>query len=99
MSHTKCVVLTLRSFRKTTQSFVFTIGDEIVAATRKNFMAISLVANIPNQLVIWRIINIMESNSEFYSTQAGTEMSPVNANSINDILTKFIADFVQLIAG
>ena len=59
MPNAKRIVFTFASFRKTAKPIVFTVGDEIITAPGSNLMTISLVANIPYQLIVGSIKNIM----------------------------------------
>jgi hypothetical protein len=62
-------------------------------------MSISLVPDVPDKLVIGSVENVMKGNRKFYHTQAGTKMTPVQANYINDVLTKLIHQLLQLLPG
>jgi hypothetical protein len=55
------------------------------------------VPYIPDQLVIGRIINIMNGGGKFYHPQTCPEMPSVNAYYIDDILPKFIAQLRELL--
>ena len=86
MTDTECIIFAFAALGKTADAVVFPVGDEIVSSTGEYFMPIGLVANIPDELVIWRIINVMKCNRKFYHAQAGSKMTPINANNIDDIL-------------
>ena len=60
-------------------------------------MAISLMPDIPDQLVIWGIINIVQCDREFHHPKAGGEMTTMDTHHIYDELAEFIADLVQLL--
>ena len=62
-------------------------------------MTISLVANIPDQLIIWSIVHIMQGSGQFHYAEAGAKMPAINAYYINNILTQFIAYLVQFFPG
>ena len=48
-------------------------------------MTISLMANVPHQLIIGSIKYIMKCNGQFNNSQRGTKMPSINGNNINDI--------------
>ena len=99
MAYSECVIFAFASFWKTTQSFILPVSEKIIAAACENFMAISLVTNIPNQLVIRSIENIVKSYCQFNHTQASPKMSSVYAYHINNILTKLVRKLVKFFAG
>ena len=45
-----------------------------ITAACKYFVSISLVAHIPNQLIVRRIEYVMQSNSKLYYTEACTKI-------------------------
>ena len=96
MANAECVIFAFAAFRKTTQAIVFSISRKFFSSAGKNFMAISLVAYVPYQLVIGGIKNIMQCYSQFNHAKTGAKMAPINTNYINNILAKFIANLVQL---
>jgi hypothetical protein len=49
-------------------------------------MAICLVANIPNQLIVRGIINIMKRYGKFNNAQAGPKMASMNADNVYNVL-------------
>ena len=96
MPHAKAVVLTLTTFGKSAQAVVFTVAAEIIPASREDLMPISLVADVPYQLIIGGIEAIMQGDGELDHSQAGREMTTMNADRIYDILPQFGGYLVQL---
>src|SRR6185295_12879307 len=95
MAHPKTIIFTFASFRKTAKAFIFPVGDKIVAAAGKDLMAISLVTNVPYQLIVRRIVNVMKCGSQFDDAKAGPKMPAMNADYIYNILAKFITNLVE----
>jgi hypothetical protein len=95
VAHTKCVVLALTAFGKAAKSFVFPIGHEIVSATGEDLMPVCLMPHIPYQLIVRGVIDVMEGCSEFNNAEAGSEMSTMYTDDIDDILPKFIANLMK----
>jgi hypothetical protein len=58
-------------------------------------MPVSLVPNIPNQLIERRIKNIMQSHGKLHHAKAGTEMSAIDRYYINNKLPEFLAKLRQ----
>ena len=76
VAHTKGIVLTLTSFWKPADAFVFAVGVKNLFSTCKNFVTISLMAHVPNQLIVRRIVNVMQGNGHLYHPQTCTKMPP-----------------------
>ena len=57
--------------------------NEAVFASGKNFVRVGLMGNIPDNLILWRIENMMESDRQFDDPQVGSDVAAD------------LADFVQ----
>ena len=68
-----------------------------VPASCENFVCISLVADIPYKLIIRRVENVMNGNSQFNGPQAGTQMAGVMRNHINNVLPNLAAQYWKII--
>ena len=62
-------------------------------------MAISLVTNIPYQLIVRSIEYVMKGHGQFNHTKAGRKMATMNAYHINNILPQLVDKLVQLFSG
>jgi hypothetical protein len=62
-------------------------------------MPISLMTDIPNQLVIRRIENIMQGNRHFDNTQACSEVSAIDRYNINDEISQFLTYLPDFVPG
>ena len=62
-------------------------------------MAVSLVTYVPDQLVIRRMVHIMQGRGQFHHTQTGPKMAAMYTYHINDILTQLIAELVKFFPG
>jgi hypothetical protein len=60
-------------------------------------MSVSLVAYIPNQLIVRGVVNVMQSNTQLHYTQAGCKMPAMNAYYVYNVLAQLIANLVQLL--
>ena len=90
MPYAKCIVFAFTAFGETADTIILAVGNKIIAPAGKYFMTISLVADVPYQLIVRSIIYIMECRGELYHTQAGPKMTAMNAYNINDILPQLI---------
>src|SRR2546430_7905606 len=96
MANPKCIVLAFCSFRETGNAFVKTVGMKNVPSSRKDFMAIRLMTNIPNQLIVGRIKNIMQSYGKLYHAKACAKMPAIDRDIINNKMPKLIAKLHEL---
>src|SRR5688500_2925812 len=99
MANTKCIIFALTAFGKSAEAIIFPVRYKIIAASRKYFMPVGLVANIPYQLIVRSVINIMERSGQFYNAEAGAKMAPMHTYYINDVLPQLVAELVELFTG
>jgi hypothetical protein len=59
------------------------------------FMSVSLMANVPYQLVIWGIIYVVKGNGQFHHSKAGSKMTTMYTHHIDDVLPQFFTNLVQ----
>ncbi len=50
-------------------------------------MSVCLVTYVPNQLIEWSVVHIVESYGQFYNSQAGSKMASMHAYYVNDIVS------------
>ncbi len=60
-------------------------------------MAISLVAYIPDELVVGCVEDIMNGHCHLNNTEASTKMTTIDGYCINDKLAQFLAKLKQFI--
>ena len=65
----------------------------------QDFMSVSLMTYVPDNPIIRRIKYVVQGDSQFYGSQAGSQMSRVLRQNIDDILTQFRTHFRQLFFG
>ena len=49
--------------------------NEAVFAVCQNFVRVGLMGNIPDNLILWRIENMMESDRQFDDPQVGSDVA------------------------
>ena len=69
---------------------------ENVAPTRQNFVTVCLMAHVPNQLIVGRIIDIVQGHGQLNHAEIGPEMTAIHRNVVDNKLTKLIADFREV---
>src|SRR6267378_3863496 len=60
-------------------------------------MRVSLVTNVPDQPVAWRIKGIVERNGQFNRAQRRAGVSTNARHSFQDVLTNFVGNELQLL--
>src|SRR5450759_3483018 len=92
MPGTKCIIFAFGHPRKPADAFVHPVGMKNILPACKDLMCISLVADIPDDLIERSIEYIMDSNGKFNRTQAGTQVSGICGDHINDELPDLCAE-------
>lgn len=99
MAHAKGVIFAFAAFGKATQAFVLAVAGKNITATGEYFMAISLMAYVPYQLVVRRIVYVMQCHRQFYYAKAGAKVAAVYTYHVNNVLPQFIAHLMQLLTA
>ena len=68
-----------------------------VASVGQDLVRIHLVADIPNDLVVRRIEQVMQSHRQFDNPKAGTEMPTRYRDGIDGFRPQFVRDLLKLI--
>ena len=72
------------------------VGTELVASSGKDLMPIGLMADVPHQAVVGRVVDIMQRHCQLYDTQSRSEMAGINRCLFYDVLPQGIAHCWQL---
>jgi hypothetical protein len=64
--------------------------------TPKDFVAVCLMAHVPNQLIVGGVEYVVKSHSEFNYAETGTKMATVHADAVYNELSQFITYLLQL---
>ena len=75
MRCTKGVVLTLAALRKAAEAAELAQAGHAVAPAGQDFVGISLVADIPDQAVAWRVKHIMQRHGQLHGAQIRAQMA------------------------
>jgi hypothetical protein len=79
MAGIKRVMKALRNFGETRNTPTLAQGMEHPVPPGKEFMSITLMADIPNYFVFRGVKNQVQRYSQFHNTQVGSQMPPVPA--------------------
>src|SRR5690606_16442581 len=96
MPNPKCIVFAFTPLGKTGNASIKTIGMKHIFPACKNFVAISLVAYIPNQLIAGCIENVVQRSRKLNYPKACTKMPSINRHIVNDEMTQFVTELNQL---
>src|SRR5580658_1232619 len=97
MAHSEGIVLAFGPFGKAAQSIVFPITGELVPAPGEDLMPVGLMSDVPYQLVIRRVENVMQCHCQLYHAQTGRKMPAMDAHRINNKLPELVAELLQLL--
>jgi hypothetical protein len=86
MPDAKGIIGAFSSFGKPAEATVFAVGGKIIPSAGKDFMTISLMTNVPNQLIVRSIEYIVKGNRQFNDAQAGSKMASMDADYIDNVL-------------
>ena len=96
MACTEVVIDTLRPLQKARQSTLLANRVELIAASRENLVRICLVTSVDHNLVVRRVVHVVQGHSQFNSTKARPKVSADTSDRVDKILAHFVADATQL---
>src|SRR6516164_6803070 len=96
MRGTEGVILALGSFRESRESATLARRTDAVAPAGQYLVRIGLMPNIPNQLVAWRIENVVQRHREFNNPQASPKMTTGYRDSVNRLGPQFIGNLLEI---
>ena len=99
VSDVKGVVRALIANREAGDSPVLANGGKAVAAAGQNFVAISLVADIPHDLVAWRVKQVMKRDGQLHRAQAGGQMAADLRDHGDHVIAQLLGDDGKILAG
>ena len=73
------------------------IGVEPVPATCQDFVTVGLVADVPDNLVLGGVEDVVQGHRQFDHAQAGTEVTALFADHIHNELTQLVADLGKVL--
>ena len=97
MAYAESIEDALGHFGKTTDSLVCAVGPELFATACDNFVGIGLVAYVPDYLVRGSVVDIVQGDSEFYCTEAGSEVARIGCAALYHVFADLAAEGLQLL--
>ena len=97
MSCPECIEFTFAPFRKSGNPIVLAVRMENILSASEDFVAVRLVANVPNQQILWRIENVVKCDGKFDDAETRAKMSFFFGNDIDDEIAQFHGQMRQLL--
>ena len=88
MANAKGVVFALRAVRKRREAAVLLDGVQLLAAPGKHLVRIGLVADIPHQAVVRRVVDVVQGDGQLDGAQARREVAAARADRVNQEVTQ-----------
>ena len=92
----KRVVFALAAFGKSRQASASAQGADAVTASGEDLMRIALMADIPDQPVVRRVENIMDSGSQLDNAKSSAQMAAGDGNCRNGFGTQLVGKLAKL---
>ncbi len=73
------------------------IGGDPGTATCQDFVTVGLVADVPDNLVLGGVEDVVQGHRQFDHAQAGAEVTALFADHIHDELTQLVADLGKVL--
>src|SRR5262245_17635882 len=96
MCRAESVVFALGTLGKPGQAAAGPQRANAITPAGQNFVRIGLVTNVPNQLVIGCVRNVVKGNREFDNAEKRAEMNACNSDSIDRSLAQFISNLLKV---
>ena len=93
----KRVVFAFAALGEAADAFVLTVGVETLASTGQNLVAVGLVSDVPHDLVLGGVEDVMQGHGKLDDAKAGAKVPTFFRHHIDDELTQLIADLLQFL--
>ncbi len=90
------VVFALGSLRESGQAAAGAQGANAVTPAGQNFVRISLVTDVPDQLVIGRVKNVVKGHREFDDAEARAEVTAGDGDRVDRFSAQLIGNLLQV---
>jgi hypothetical protein len=96
MTRAERVVFRLVTTKKSGQSTKLLEGVKLITATRQYLVGVSLVADIPDEPVVWGIKNVVHRHGQLDGAEAGARVTADAGTRVYDELANLVSDFLQV---
>ncbi|MNL77154.1 hypothetical protein D3C87_2032730 [compost metagenome] len=87
MTDAQHVVLALAAPRERMQAAFLANRANFIATPGQNFVGISLMPDVPNQLIEWGVIDVVKRHGQLHRAKSGGEMSAGTTHAVEQIAT------------
>ena len=92
MSHVEGIVDAFFAAGKPRDALILSQRMELIAPSRQDLVPVSLVSNVPDQLVFRSIEDIVQRHRELHGTQAGSKMPAGLRDRVDHEAAQFICE-------
>ena len=97
MAHTERIELALAALREAAEALVHAVGVEGVTTARQDFVSVGLVSDVPDDLVLRGVEDVMEGDRQLHHAQAGAEVASLFADHIHNELAQLVAHLGKIL--
>ena len=97
MRRAKWVIFTLNAPGKTRQAAALPQRADAAAPASKDFMRIGLMADIPDQPVLWRVEGVMQRHRQLDHAKPGAKMPAGDRHSVDGLDAQFVGELPQVL--
>ena len=90
MSHSECIIFAFRTFRESADAVLGAVESECLPTACDDLMGIGLMADVKDDLVLRCVVNIVESDNQFNSSEARSKVTGVDSTTFNHVLTDLL---------
>ena len=95
MTHAESVVRAFFAFRERREAILFLDRGDLVAAAGQDLVRIALMADVPDQAIVRRVIQIMQRDGQFDHAEPGAEMSADAGHRFDQVFAQLARDIGQ----
>jgi hypothetical protein len=96
MRSAESIVFTFGTLRESGQAAAGAQGANAITPAGQNFVWIGLVTDVPDQLVIGRVKNVVKGHREFDDAEAGAKMTAGDCDRIDRFSAQFIGNPLEV---
>ena len=97
MTAPESVVLALGHARETADPAQLPFGAKRFAASRDDLVGVGLVSDVPDDPVLRRIVDIVQSRSQFHGPEARCQVPRIHRTLLDDVVPQLVAVTAQLL--
>ncbi len=95
MADAQHVVLAFAAPRERMQAAFLPNGADFVATAGQNFVRVGLVADVPDQLIERRVVDVMQRHGQLDRAKPGGEVAAGAAYAVQQVATQLVAQLRQ----